>query len=343
MNWLVWRRYRLTIGVALAVLAALGLWMAWQVHAFDVARQSRACVLGLGDCAISSNRFFSLNVGVSLANFALLAVPCALGAVFGAPLVAGELEHRTNRLAWTQGISRTRWLMTKYGLLVAALGVLVAALTVVSQWWSGHVTESSLLLHIFPPGRIGPGYFPVTGLVAVAYTVFAFSLGTVVGAVVRKTGWAVFATVLLYGAVAVFMVVVVRPNLVPQLFVPFDQQGNATDSGVAKSQSTGPKLADSWDLGLGYRFAPGWQTSEPRTAGAVAQACVVNPSSSGSGLGVSGSTYVSCLGRHHVQQGELYITADRYWTLQWRESAILVGVGALCLGGTVIAVRRWRA
>jgi ABC-type transport system involved in multi-copper enzyme maturation permease subunit len=350
MTWLVWRRYRLTGGVALVALVALALWMAWQVHSFDTAQQSRACVLGIGDCSLRSNRFFSLNVEVTLANLILLALPCALGAAVGAPLVASELEHRTNRLVWTQGVSRSRWLLTKWGLLVVALGALVAVLTLVSQWWSGHVTESNLLLHVFPANRIGPGYFPVTGVVATAYTVFAFGLGTVVGAFVRRTGWAVFVTVVLYAAVAALMATVVRPNLAPQLFVPFPLQPSAADAGVAPSASPGPNLADSWDLGFQYRFAPGWQTNEARSAGAVAQACF-NPSGSGlgsrsgSGLDVNGTTNyaTSCLAHHHVQEGELYITSHHYWTLQWSESAILIGAAAVCLGGAVIAVRRWRA
>jgi hypothetical protein len=213
----------------------------------------------------------------------------------------------------------------------------------------GSRTESNLLLHVFPANRIGPGYFPVTGVVATAYTVFAFGLGTAVGAFVRRTGWAVFVTVVLYAGIAALMATVIHPNLAPRLFVPFPQQSSATDAGVAASASPGPDLADSWDLGFQYRFAPGWQTNEARSAGAVAQACF-NPSGSGLGsrsafgLGVNGTTnYTSCLAHSHVQEGELYITSNHYWTLQWRESAILIGAAAVCLGGTVIAVRRWRA
>jgi len=35
----------------------------------------------------------------------------------GAPLLAREFEHGTFRLAWTQGISRRRWLLSKTLLL----------------------------------------------------------------------------------------------------------------------------------------------------------------------------------------------------------------------------------
>ena len=219
----------------------------------------------------------------------------------------------------------------------------MTVLTVVSQWWSGRVTESNLLLHVIAPGKMGPGYFPVTGVVATAYAVFAFSLGTAIGAVVRRTGWAVFATVVLYGAIAVFMALVVRPNLEPQLFVPFDLQSSHTVSGVSTNQFEALSVpADSWDLGPGYRYAPGWQANETRSAGAVAQGCW-NHSVFGFGSGPGAPSFNGCLVQHHVQEGELYQSADHYWPLQWRESAILLGASALCLGGTVIAVRRWRA
>ena len=47
-------------------------------------------------------------------------VPAVVGAFWGAPLVARELEAGTHRLAWNQAVTRTRWLTTK--LAVTALG-----------------------------------------------------------------------------------------------------------------------------------------------------------------------------------------------------------------------------
>ena len=62
-----------------------------------------------------------------------------MGMVFGAPVVASELEHSTNRLVWTQSVSRTRWLLTKWAVVLAPLVVFITILTVVAQWWTGHV------------------------------------------------------------------------------------------------------------------------------------------------------------------------------------------------------------
>ena len=49
-----------------------------------------------------------------------LAVPGLIGMFWGAPLVAREFETGTFRLAWTQGVTRTRWLAAK--LAIAGAG-----------------------------------------------------------------------------------------------------------------------------------------------------------------------------------------------------------------------------
>ena len=46
----------------------------------------------------------------------VLIVPALVGVFFGAPLVARELEAGTYRLAWTQSVTRVRWLAVKLAL-----------------------------------------------------------------------------------------------------------------------------------------------------------------------------------------------------------------------------------
>ena len=46
-----------------------------------------------------------------------------IGAMIGAPLVAREVEQRTQLAAWTQSVSRRRWYITKIAALTAALAV----------------------------------------------------------------------------------------------------------------------------------------------------------------------------------------------------------------------------
>jgi hypothetical protein len=329
--WLVWRRYRLLMAITLVVLAGLALWMLLLGHSSDAAESSSACRFGSFGCHTRSG-VFSLSDQATAVNLLLLFVPCLLGIVFGAPLVAGELEHSTNRLAWTQGISRTRWLIVKWCALGLLLLALVAALTFVTQWWTGHAGErQDLNLFLTRKGRLQPLYFPITGLALTAYTLFAFALGAALGAVLRKTSWAIVGTVAVYTAISLLMVLLVRPSLAPQDFLPIHESASGQGVGYGSNLIS----ETSWDLGFGYRYAPGAPGAQtgPST-GAVAQRCQLNYIT---------ATYLSCLSKHRLEMGTFYQPPSRYWELQWRESALLVVAAGVLLGVTGWSVRRWRA
>jgi ABC-type transport system involved in multi-copper enzyme maturation permease subunit len=147
----------------------------------------------------TSERFGSLNVALC----GLL--PAILGLVLGVPLVAGELEQRTHRLAWTQSITKTRWLLSKVGVgVLVVTGVIGAMAPLV--WWSTDAAQRS--------SHIQPSNFDITGIVSVSYGVFAFMLGVTLGALIRHTGWAFAACVALYALVRLGVRLYVRPNLI---------------------------------------------------------------------------------------------------------------------------------
>ena len=204
--WLVFRRYRVLMAITVVALVGLAVWMILLGHASDVAESSFACTHGTFECSTRSG-VFSLSDQATAINFLLLLIPCLLGVVFGAPLVAGELEHSTNRLAWTQGVSRTKWLIVKW----AAVGLFLVVLARCADLRfpmvdraSGRVPEpQSLAWPGSARGRLQPLYFPITGLALSAYTLFAFALSAALGAAIRKTSWAVFGAVIAYTAVAV--------------------------------------------------------------------------------------------------------------------------------------------
>ena len=69
-------------------------------------------------------------------NYVVVVVPALIRLFWGAPLVSRELETGAFRLAWTQSVTRTRWLAVKLaaaglaamavaGLVVAASGMLI--------------------------------------------------------------------------------------------------------------------------------------------------------------------------------------------------------------------------
>ena len=108
---------------------------------------------------------------------------------WGAPLVARELESGTYRLAWTQSVTRRRWLSTRVALVgVAALAVAGVASWLVS-WWFAPLDAVNM-------NRFDPGIFTARGIVAIGYAAFAFALGVAAGALTRRTLPAMAATLL---------------------------------------------------------------------------------------------------------------------------------------------------
>jgi hypothetical protein len=323
--WLVWRRNRALLYLVLGVLAAMVVWMLLMGRSFEHSGASYACQQQEFNCATNG----ILRNEATAITFLLLFLPCGLGIFFGAPLVAGELEHYTNRLLWTQSISRTKWLVVKWLTLATVLVACVVLLTLVTQWWSGHVSRVGLGLG---NGRIQPLVFPITGPALPAYTAFAVSLGAFLGAVIRKTSWAIVGLVVAYTAVSVVMVFVIRPSLAPQRFIPAEIV--ASGHGIYYQ----PQVVD-WNLGFGFRYAP--SADEP--AGTASADVVANRCQAEDAHDQLYAPYLACLTTHHIQMGTYYQPADHYWQLQWRESALLVGAAILLFAATVWSVRRWRA
>ena len=106
MTWLVWRQYRWQAAIAALLLAAFatalivtGLQMASHWHSLlSTCANSSACTVSLGS-----------TLGHDLVVLSL-AVPVILGFLWGAPLVAHELETGTVNFAWAQSVTKARWL-----------------------------------------------------------------------------------------------------------------------------------------------------------------------------------------------------------------------------------------
>src|SRR5262245_28903805 len=188
MIWLNWRQFRTPALVAAAALvvalAVLGLTGSRLAHDYTA--------LGLSDCAAGheaqvgtlscgdlERKFLGYYPALRLLGPLLLVVPALIGAFWGAPLIARELEVGTQRLAWVQSVTRTRWLGVKVA-VIGAVGVgLTALLSLAITWWSGPFDRLN--------GRMSPEQFAQRGLVPLAYAAFAFALGTAVGAVIHRT------------------------------------------------------------------------------------------------------------------------------------------------------------
>jgi hypothetical protein len=333
MIWLAWRRNRLLLLVMLGVFIALAVWMILVAHASDAITEHSCLQVSdtnafrcTGPLYVVNRSSTSASDQAAVINVLLLFLPCLLGIVFGAPLVANEAEHATNRLAWTQGRSRTAWLATSWVVVAALLLAATVAFSPIAQWWSGRVYPNIPESLFLPGSRIQPNFFGITGAVLVAYTLFAFALGVAMGAVLRRTSVAVVATIVVYGVVAVIMVVVVRPSLAPTAFLKSD----TTDS----VQYVTVPYPPPWVVTYEYRYIPGVKqrttTVSPDQIGTYCQ-----------GLGESPSLQARCLTKSGVEGGFVYLAPNRYWQIQWREALIYLGATIILFSFSVWTVRRW--
>jgi hypothetical protein len=242
---------------------------------------------------------------------ALVGVPAFIGAFWGAPLVARELEAGTHRLAWTQSVSRRRWLATKLAIAIAWAVVVTGVLSLLFTWWSLPFDRLG--------NRIGTANFGQRGIAPIAYAVFALILGTLLGTLIRRTLPAMAATLAAFFVVRFTFQWVVRPRLMSPATVtrPTNtfgtQEGTAVEGGWVLSGRTvdwaGRVVHDAWagDVGL-----------------AMERVC---------GLTVDGRSTererIACVNRLGIHDVVRVHPADHFWPLQAWESAVFLGLAAL--------------
>jgi hypothetical protein len=205
MIWMTWQQQRLQLMLGAVLLALLTVFLLVTGLAIAGYYQTHVvpCVV-VPTCTVYLFNRFQDVVDSTLVLYVLLALPLLVGVFLGAPLVAGEVEQGTYLLAWTQGITRRRWLAVKLGLLSAltlgAFGVLDGVLL----WWTGPVSAG-----------LGPYVtYDVFGLVPLAYALFALALGIAVGVLVRHQVAAMALTVATFAGVRL-VVELLRSSFLP--------------------------------------------------------------------------------------------------------------------------------
>src|SRR4051794_121490 len=206
MTWLTYRQLRAQALAALLGVAALA-----AVLAAHRARVPTA-VTGVDDdllsgLSLADRRLFFVGVVV------LAVVPALLGAFWGAPMVARELESGTYRLAWNQSVTRARWLAVKLTITCVVAAVVAGTMSFAVTRWSRAVDAAAGGRFGALPGRMTPVAFAMRGIAPVAYAVFAVVLGVAVGLVLRRALPAVAVTLALFVAVQVAVPHWVRPHL----------------------------------------------------------------------------------------------------------------------------------
>lgn len=315
MTWLTWRQHRseaLVVGLVLALLAALliptGLNMARVYHQ-----------LGVGECVPSprhpncdailnafANQFSGLGVRVSW----LQLLPVLLAMLIGAPLVARELEHGTHQLAWTQSITRWRWLAVKVTCVL--LGGLVASALLVAlvTWWRGPIDQII--------GHLRPTAFDVEGLAPLGYTAYALALAIAAGALVRRTIPAMAMTVAGFAATRLAVESFARPYYRPPILVTWDLLAQPP-------RANGPT---DWLVDQGWIDAAGRHVSDQQVLGV----CGTH--------GAPQGVLTQCIHTHGWLSFVIYQPANRFWLFQGIESAIFLGLAVALVALTIWWVRR---
>ena len=273
------------------------------------------------------------------AGLVVLAVaPALAGAFWGAPLVARELEAGTHRLVWNQSITRTRWLATRLAVTTAGAVAVVGLLALAVTWWSdpldGAVSSGGGGL----PTRLTPVSFAMRGFVPVGYAVFAVVLGVTLGTVLRRPLAAMAATLAVFAAVQVVVPLWVRPHLAAPVQTDFSFTRARVDS-ISLRSPTGPITItlttgrrDDWILSNQTVDAAGNSTGLPSWM----TGCLPPPPGQDGGATRSepgeAPSVDSCLvrlGAEGYHQRIVYQPADRFWTLQWRETALFLALAGL--------------
>ena len=296
MTWVSWRLQRTETLIALGILALLaalliptGIQMANAYHQDGLG----ACLsINTPTCghelSAFQQRFQALT---TLGNWFTL-IPGLIGVLLAAPFIL-ELEHGTYRLAWTQSITRGRWLLGKLALPTATALVAAGTLTLLFTWWR---TPN---VHI--NGRLDIGNYDTTGTVVVGYTLFALALALALGAIWRRAAASLTVAVVGYFTMRVFVDYWLRDHLVPPL--------KATYEGAQQPHFLYNAHVLSMDGTVnGHQF-----------------------STAGGGGFLGGHVQVATPGMSHALFHVVYQPESHFWPLQLTETGLFVGLAAILI------------
>jgi hypothetical protein len=325
MTWLTWRQSRLqllTAGAALVLIAlAYGLTAPGLNHLHAQYGGDPAAFLAQVRTGIYPLLYFAGGAIMYLA-------PLIIGAFWGAPLIARELEAGTHRLAWNQSVTRTRWLIVKVGIGGGAAMAFAGIAGLLLTWWAGPIDR----VGGFPVGtsqlsRFQPIVFGTRGIVPIGAAALAFTLGLAAGIIVRKTLPAMGITLALFSAALVAMPLWVSPHL------------------LTPAQYTRPVVASLTTMVM----TPSGQINDPVTGmpGAwILTDQIITPDGKVFTLpdvsACQTGTQAQCdgwLATQPLRQHVVYQPASRYWTFQILETLIWLALAAALAGLSLWRVR----
>ena len=343
MTWLTFRQFRAQAIAALAALAVLGIAFGTTgphlVRLYDASGMrgcgNRPVCLSRASTFIDALKADQVYPALFFAGLvSLVILPAIIGAFWGAPLVARELETGTYRLAWNQDVTRTRWMAIKLGGVGLAAIATSGLLSLLFSWWAGPINAAGGFPDNFSEFvRMTPLMFASQGIVPAAWSALAFVLGVVAGLLACRTIPAMAITIVVVALLQILWPHFVRPHLLtpdrataPITAVSLNSMlvSNHSAVTVAINQPGTAHLPGAWVVGDksvtrsgGQFFLPGTPTSI--CAKGSPQQCQ------------------DWIASHHLTQVVDYLPASSFWSLQWIEAGLL-----LVLAAGLGAVATWR-
>ncbi len=332
MTWLAWRLFRAQGYLTLLLIACFGVLVAVTgPHLADLYSRSGTAACTGDRCSQLAQSFLnSAKSGLTgtvytVGMLAVIGFPILAGVFWGAPLVSRELEAGTHRVAWTQSVTRTRWLLPRLGLVLGAAAVTAGLASFALTWWASPIDSAQ-------GGRLQPGVYLARGIVPVGYALLAVAVGVLLGAVMRRTVPAMATTFAVVAGVMLTFSLWVRPHLLPPAHanVPLDlsniQTFAETNGGhmevVANFAQKGALVLSNRTLTPEGNLFVGPADPTQCDRNLPGQQCL---------------DWVNSLG---LRQDVTYQPASRFWDFQLLETGILVVLAAAAVALSVWWVRR---
>lgn len=338
MIWLVWRRHRLNLlaltlfALGLAAYLVIGSQPARAAFYQDTNGQSPASCYASQSTSTLCTQLRAQwhdtynDPGDLFGGLGILLAPALIGMLLGAPLVADELERGTQHLAWTQSVTRRRWLLTLIGSEVGVALLLAGVVQPAAWYWSAYQSPGDNF-----------GVFDLIGAAPLAYVAFALGLGLALGALVRRVVPAMLLTLVGYLAVRIPIAAFVRPHYLPPLTLTWDPY-------VTRNPPLQPGSQD-------WIISSGWLNSFGNPVNQVGffagpppgpPACTAN---AGPGLTTSASNAWNgwdtlCTHTNGWLYQVIWQPADRFWLFQGIEFVVYLALAVVLVVLALWLVRR---
>jgi hypothetical protein len=333
MARVTWRQHRGALITLLVASAALAIAMVAGEAGVQAAyaRYADGCVLHpiRVPCGTIANTIAAGTTGLDALVIALHGLPVLIGVFVGAPLISRELESGTFRFTWTQGIGRTRFVLTTVVLLAAVVAAASCALGFLLSWYAHPFEVVGVESHW------QSGLFDTTPLMLAAWTLFALGIGTFLGTLIGRIVTAMAMTAAAVGGLLVTAFWELDHHLLSlgALARHAPPTGGLSLGLLNETANPGFGPAGSWVVS-GWITGPGGHEVSIAAANDVENRLYTATSKPGS------MDQASWLSLHHYAYWLSFQPAARFWYFQAVVGAVLVALATAFGLMTVWLVRR---